>query len=147
MLKFLSFILKILFNLIRSKKTLLIKLAILEKEIEIFNRQRKGKLNLNLSDKVIFSILSIVSNIKDNISIVQPETILKWQRDLIKKFWTFRSNKKKVGRPQINQEIKELILKVKNENLYWGVRRIQSELLKLYIKLDHKTIWNILKEF
>ena len=35
MLKFLSFILKIMFNLIRSKKSLLIKLAIQEKEIEI----------------------------------------------------------------------------------------------------------------
>ena len=94
MLKFLSFILKILFNLIRSKKSLLIKLAIIEKEIEILNRQNKKRLNLKLLDRVIFSILSIVGNIKDSISIVQPETVLKWQRDLIKKFWTFRSNKK-----------------------------------------------------
>jgi len=44
MLKFLSFILKILFNLIKSKKSLLVKLAILEKEVEILNRQRKKRL-------------------------------------------------------------------------------------------------------
>ena len=46
MLKFLSFILKILFNIIRSKKSILIKIGILEKEIEILNRQKKKKLNL-----------------------------------------------------------------------------------------------------
>ena len=104
-------------------------------------------MNLKISDRVIFSILNIIGNIRDNISIVKSETVLKWQSILIKKFWTFSSNNNKIGRPQVNQEIIKLILKVKNENLYWGVRRIQGELLKLYIKLDHKTIWNILKEF
>ena len=129
MLKFLSFILKIMFNLIRSKKSLLIKLAIQEKEIEILKRQKKKKLNLKISDRVIFSILSIVGNIRNNISIVKPETVLKWQRNLIKNFWTFRSNNKNIGRPQVNQEIKQLILRIKNENLYWGVRKIQGELV------------------
>ncbi len=43
MLKFLSFIFIILFNLTISKKSLLIKLAILEKEVEILNRQNKKK--------------------------------------------------------------------------------------------------------
>ena len=46
MLKFLSFILKILFNIIKSKKSLLIKRAIQEKEIEILNRQKKQLKNI-----------------------------------------------------------------------------------------------------
>ena len=107
-----------MFNLIRSKKSLLIKLAIQEKEIEILKRQKKKKLNLKISDRVIFSILSIVGNIRNNISIVNPETVLKWQRNLIKNFWTLRSNNKNIGRPQVNQEIKQLILRIKNENQY-----------------------------
>ena len=36
---------------------------------------------------------------------------------------------------------------MKNENLYWGVKKIQGELLKLNIELDPKTIWNILSDF
>lgn len=43
--------------------------------------------------------------------------------------------------------IKELILAMKNDNMTWGVKRIQGELMKLAISLDVKTIWNILNRF
>jgi putative transposase len=33
---------------------------------------------------------------------------------------------------------------MKNENLYWGYKKIQGELLKLEIPLDQKTIRNML---
>ncbi len=105
MLKFLSFLLKILFNLIKSKKSLLVKLATLEKEVEILNRQKKKRLQFTFSDRVIFSVLNMIGSIKGNISIVRPETVLKWQRNLIKKFWTFK-RKKKLGRPPVEQRIK-----------------------------------------
>ena len=77
---------------------------------------------------------------------VRPETVLKWQRNLIKKFWTFKM-KKKPGKPPVDQKNKNLTLKIKNENLIMGVRKIQGELLKLHVDLDYKTIWNILREF
>ncbi len=44
MLKFLAFILEIVLKLNKSKQSLLVKMAILEKEVEILNRQRKKKL-------------------------------------------------------------------------------------------------------
>jgi putative transposase len=44
-------------------------------------------------------------------------------------------------------EIQDLILDIKNDNVSWGVKRIQSELMKLNIFLDAKTIWNILNKF
>ena len=36
---------------------------------------------------------------------------------------------------------------MKNDNLYWGYKKIQGELLKLGISLDQKTIRNILADF
>ena len=45
-------------------------------------------------------------------------------------------------------EVKNIILRMKNENLFWGAKRIRDELLmKLGISLDKKTIQNILKDF
>jgi hypothetical protein len=35
---------------------------------------------------------------------------------------------------------------MKNDNLFWGVKRIQGELLKLGIALDSTTIWKIIRE-
>jgi transposase InsO family protein len=65
---------------------------------------------------------------------------------LVKHFWTFKSQKR-VGRPPVSNEIKQLILTMKNDNLYWGYKKIQGELLKLSITLDQKTIRNILADF
>jgi transposase InsO family protein len=43
--------------------------------------------------------------------------------------------------------VKQLILTMKNENLLWGIKRIQGELLKLGVSLDKKTISSILRDF
>jgi hypothetical protein len=92
-------------------------------------------LNLHHSDRIIFSVLYKVGNIKAVVSIVKSETVLRWQKELIKRFWTYKT-KKRVGRPHVQSEIKQLILSMKNDNLYWGYKKIQGELLKLGIDLD-----------
>lgn len=43
---------------------------------------------------------------------MSPETVLKWQQELINKFLTFNHNKP-VDRPLVLSEIKELIVKMK----------------------------------
>src|SRR5210317_1229949 len=111
MFSFRSFILKILFNLFKSKRQLLTRISILEKELEIYKRKQVNKrLKIKQVDRIIFSLLNKILNIKDKISIVKPETLLKWQRQLIKSFWTFNSKKRQKGRPPVPMEIKELIL-------------------------------------
>ena len=94
-------------------------------------------MNIRHSDRIIFSALNAVDQIKEKISIVKPETVLMWQRDLIKKFWTFQT-KNRVGRPPVPNDLRQLILNMKNDNLYWGDKKIQGELIKLGIILDQK---------
>ena len=84
---------------------------------------------------------------KGHVKLIKPDTILRWQRNLIKRFWTFPSYKSRPGRPPVPAWIRELILDMKNKNLHWGYMRIQGELLKLGIDLDKKTIWNILHNY
>ena len=148
MFSFLCFILNIVINLSKSKRQLLTQITILEKELEIYKRKQNNKrLKIKWIDRIIFSLLNKILNIKDKISIVKPETLLKWQSQLVKSFWTFNSKKRQRGRPPVSAEIKNLILKIKNENISWGAKKIQRELLKLNIDLDTKTIRNILKIF
>jgi len=89
--------------------------------------------------------LNKIGKIKDHITIVKPETVLRWQRNIIKGFWTFKSSGKKKGRKPTPKDIQDLILSIKNDNILWGVKKIQGELIKLNIFLDTKTIWNILR--
>jgi hypothetical protein len=69
-----------------------------------------------------------MGNIKDILTIVKPETILLWQKQLIKRYWKYKV-KNRAGRPPVKKEIKQIILKMKNDNLNWGYKKIQGELL------------------
>ena len=148
MRSFLSFLVKIIFNLGRSKKELLIKVTLLEKELEILKRtNQKKRLIPEKSDRIILVIMNLLYDIKDQISTFLPNTLLKWQSKIVKGQWTYKSRKGKPGRPPVPKDTKQLILQIKNNSLYIGVTKIAGELLKLGIKLDPKTIWNILSDF
>jgi putative transposase len=51
-------------------------------------------------------------------TIVTPDTILRWHRQLIARTWMFTP--KRPGRPGITQEISSLILRMSTENPAWG---------------------------
>jgi putative transposase len=63
-------------------------------------------------------------------TIVTPETILRWHRQLVaKKFDS--SDKRKPGRPCIRQEVVDAIVRFANENPTWGYDRIQGALANI----------------
>ena len=107
----------------------------------------KKRVHFDFYDKLFFVVLNKAADIKYGLTLVKPETLLSWQRTLIKRFWTFEHAPTKRGRKPVDTEVKDLILSMKNDNLLWGVKRIQGELLKLDISLRTKTIRKILQSF
>jgi hypothetical protein len=61
-------------------------------------------------------------------TIVTPETILRWHRELVARHWDHSHRRKSAGRPPVAQEIVELVLQMAKENLTWGYDRIQGAL-------------------
>ena len=119
---------------------------ILNKEIEILKRQQKKRIEFTHADRIYLLIFSnLIKNSRKMFKIIQPETLLKWQKKLIKKFWTFKTDKRKPGRPSTPKHIRELVLQMKNENIFWGCRKISNEMRKIGIEIDKVTVWRILK--
>jgi putative transposase len=77
-------------------------------------------------------------------TIVTPDTILRWHRQLIAYKWT--QERRRVGRPGILKEIEQLTVRMANENSRWGYTRIQGALRNLGHRVARSTIANILKE-
>ena len=78
-------------------------------------------------------------------TIVTPDTILRWHRELIARHWDHSKQRKFPGRPPVAQEIVEFVLRMAKENPTWGYDRIQGALSNLGCPVSAKTVGNILK--
>jgi hypothetical protein len=147
MITFFGTLICIFFHAFRSKGIILSENALLIKENDILLRRvGKQRVHFNIYDKLFFVVLNRADDIKHWLTLVKPETLLAWQRTL-KRFWTFEHRPAQRGRKPVDTEVTDLILSMKNDNLLWGVKRIQGELLKLDISLSTKTIRKILQAF
>jgi transposase InsO family protein len=72
--------------------------------------------------------------------IVAPDTVLRWQRRRVRDYWTRRSHRPVVGRPQVTPEIRALVTQMAAANPLWGAPRIHGELLKLGIDVAERTV-------
>jgi hypothetical protein len=55
------------------------------------------------------------------ITIVQPETLLKWHRRLVAKKWDFSARRaKSVGRPPVVAAVGKLVAQLAKDNAGWG---------------------------
>jgi putative transposase len=141
MITFFTTLLRLFLQAFRSKRNTLTENALLKKENEILLRKMgKKKVHFGLYDKLFLVVLNRAADIKRQLTLVKPETVLSWQRTLLKRFWTFEHKPAQRGRKPVDTDVKNLILSMKNDNLLWGVKRIQGELLKLDISLSTKTI-------
>jgi len=79
-------------------------------------------------------------------TLVTPDTILRWHRQLVAATWDYSSRRKtKPGRPPVPGEVTQLILRMARENPTWGYDRIQGALANLGHRLSDTTVGNILK--
>ncbi len=72
--------------------------------------------------------------------IVEPDTVVKWHRELFRRYWTCLSRRRPgPGRPRVDREIRELIRRMAREN-DWGAPRIHGELAKLGFAVSEATV-------
>ena len=85
--------------------------------------------------------------LRDLVRLFQPETVLRWHRQLIRRKWTYATHTNKGGRPALDQEIEALIVRLAQENNSWGYGKIAGELLKLGFDASQTSIRNILDRY
>ena len=78
-------------------------------------------------------------SILDAITIVKPETVIRWHQRGFRAYWRWKS-RRRGGRPRINREIRDLVRQMSGENPLWGAPRIHGELLMLGIDVAESTV-------
>jgi len=126
----------ILSDLTRSRTDLVVENALLRQQLIILKRQVKRP-QLTDPDRFRLVLFSHFAKFwKQSLHIVQPETLLRWHRELFHFYWKRKSQ----GQPKILAETIDLIRKMAVENSLWGAERIRGELLKLGIAVSKRTI-------
>jgi putative transposase len=123
----------------RSRRDLIIENAMLRQQLIVLKRQVKRP-QLTQGDRLRLVFLAMLTRSWQHaLHIVQPDTLLRWHRDLFRKYWR-RKSKSKQRKPRISPVIIKLIKQISRNNFLWGAERIRGELLKLGIKISKRTI-------
>jgi hypothetical protein len=77
--------------------------------------------------------------------IVQPETVLRWHHEGFRAYWRWKSQPRG-GRPRVDRETRELIVRLQRENPLWGAPRNHGELLMLGIDVCESTVSKYLRK-
>ena len=116
----------------------------LRHQLAVF-RRKAGRPRFRRLDRVLITAGSrLLPRDKWSSFLVTPQTLLRWHRELVRKKWTFR-RRKTLGRPPIDQAMRDLIVRLGRENPRWGCVRIQGEIRKLGIRVGATTIRTILR--
>ena len=76
-------------------------------------------------------------------TIVTPDTIMRWHRQLIAAKWTYSSPRR--GQKGVMIEIRALVIRFARENPSWGYSRIQGAIGDLGHRVGRTTVSRILK--
>ena len=128
-------------DLTRSKPELLLENMLLRQQLVVLKRQPRHPA-LTGRDRTLFVLLeSKLPHWKRALVIVQPDTLLRWHRELFRWVWRRRSKRKgKRGREPLAGDVVAFIKQIAEENRSWGAERIRGELLKLGLRASKSTI-------
>jgi len=125
----------------------------LRQQLRILERQSKTKPRLSHPEKLM--LVTLATRLKtqtqrfqevlgETILLIQPDTVLKWHRQLVRRKWTFQ-HPHRGGRPRLTFDVEALIVRIARENPRLGYDKIQGELLKLGFKVHPSTVQNVLR--
>jgi len=132
-------------DLIQSRSDLILENALLRQQLIVLERQVKRP-RLTWRDRGLMVLLSSgLKSWREALLIVQPDTVLRWHRDIYRLVWRLKS-KSRIGRPPISAETVRWIRRLARENRLWGAERIRGELLKLGMGAARSTVQKYLQK-
>jgi hypothetical protein len=126
--------------LFRSPTALQAEILILRHQLNVLRRRSPRCVALSSVDRLVFvGLCRLAPEVLDALTILQPETVIRWHRAGFRSHWRWKS-RSRGGRPKTPVDNRQLIRQMSVANPLWGAPRIHGELLKLGINVGQTTV-------
>jgi hypothetical protein len=122
-----------------------LELLLLRQQLRLYERQTQRPRPARWEKVALVSLAAKLPDLSRVSLIFTPATLLRWQRELVKRTWTF-DNTPRTGRPPPAAACVEIILRLAPENPRWGYGKPQGELRNLGHRVATTTIKRILRQ-
>jgi putative transposase len=111
----------------------------LKKQLAFYIERKTKPRRASNATRLTLVVLARFIDWRSLLTIVQPDTLVRWHRHAFRLFWRWKSRPR--GRPRIPPELQLLIAEMARANRTWGEERIAAELLlKLGISISPRTV-------
>jgi putative transposase len=98
MITILSALVSLLSFRVRRRASLELELVALRHQVSVLRRQRKGRLQLFATDRLLWVWLyRIWPQVLNAIVLVKPATVIQWNRKGFRLYWRWRSRSRQIG--------------------------------------------------
>jgi transposase InsO family protein len=124
----------------RQRRTLQAEVLALRQQIIVLRRRRAGRPPFSAAERWVLGwICQLFPSARDALAIVRPATVLRWHRAGFRSYWRWKS-RRRLGRPAVPIEIRQLIRDMSIGNPLWGAQRIHGERLKIEIDIGQTSV-------
>ena len=131
-----------------------IEILLLRQQLRIVERKQLRTYRLSRWEKLNLAVLTArlkaitaggCERLREVIRLVQPETVLRWHRDLVRRKWTYARPIKPRGNAPLDADVEALVVRLAQENPQFGAKKLVGELGKLGYRVGRSTVRDVLK--
>jgi len=129
-------------------ENLLLRIEYFVAENRILRDQLQGRVQLSDTERQTLAEIGAKLGkkaLEEVANLFQPDTILDWHRKLVAEKFDGSKHRKSLGRPRVDKELEDWVVKMAKENRSWGYDRIVGALAELGYDISDQTVGNILK--
>src|SRR6266516_3292318 len=120
-----------------------LEILVLRQQLTVLRRQLPRP-RLEPADRALLAAVSrVLPRDRWSCFLVTPDTLRRWHRRLVAGAWTYPH--RQTGRPPLDQEVQQLIIRLATENPRWGYQRLKGELLRLGVRVSATAIRSTLR--
>ena len=149
-----SFVLDVVVLRGQSHREKDLEILLLRQQLRIVERKQVQRRGLSRWEKLSLAVLlagfktvsrGSAERLREVMRLFQPETVLKWHRELVRRKWTYAHTPKPRGNAPLSAALETLIVQLARDNARFGYKKLVGELGKLGYQVGRSTVRDVLK--